>query len=285
MHPFTLAGRSMVSLRVGTCLLAAIMLPAASQAACTAIVLPEVEVGQAGFFLSDLLDRGSCPQLAAAAARVRLGAAPLAGSVRVLEGREVRALLESLPGVSHAEGAAIEVPGRIRVRRAGQRASCAEIQEMMFSKSASPMPDATVSESRCGAGGSILRGTPVEITARRWDAGLASWELRVRCRQPEDCVPFLIRVRSPELPAEIRFSRAQNTDPDKAIETRAGAQMLVHRGQTAALVWDEQGVRVIVPSVSLDGGNAGDTVRARIAGSGRVVRAIVTGAGQLRVAS
>ena len=217
MRRLELAKRVMQALHIGSCFLAlalaSMALPAWSQAACTASVLPDVEVGQAGFFLSDLLGPGTCPQLLTAAAQVRLGAAPLAGSVRVLEGSEVRALLERVPGFSPA-ATAIEVPERIRVRRAGRRASCAEIQDSMFSNPGSLAPDGmrlnptnhgngARRQIECGAAQRILRGTRVEMTGSYWDPALASWEIRARCQDPEDCVPFLIRAASPALPTTI----------------------------------------------------------------------------------
>ncbi len=309
MHRLELAKRVIKTLRIGSCFLAlalaSMALPAWSQAACAASVLPDVEVGKAGFFLSDLLGPGTCPQLLTAAAQVRLGAAPLAGSVRVLEGSEVRALLERVPGALNA-ATAIEVPERIRVRRAGKRASCAEIEDSMFPNPGSLPPDgvrlnptndgnAARREIECGAAQRILRGTRVEMTRSYWDPALASWEIRARCQRPEDCVPFLIRVASPALTTTIFPGRPlaeQNVSPGKAIEPRTddasrnqSSQTLIRCGQTAILLWDAQGIRVVVPSVSLDAGNEGDMVRARIARSGRVVRAIVTGAGRLRAAS
>ncbi len=296
----------MKTLRIAIAFLevAGLALPACSQAGCLVRVQANVEVGKAGFFLSDLLAPGTCPQLLAAAAQVRMGAAPLAGSVRVLEGSEVRARLERVPGGSNA-AAAIEVPQRIRVRRAGKRASCAEIQDSMFSNPGFPPPDRTrlnltnnrnaaLREIECGAAEGILRGTRIEMTRSYWDPALASWEIRARCQDPEDCVPFLIRAASPGLPTTIFPGRPlaeQDVNPRKAIEPRIDAafrnqnsQTLIQRGQTATLLWDQQGIRVVVPSISLDAGNEGDTVRARIARSGRVVRAIVTGAGRLRAA-
>jgi Chaperone for flagella basal body P-ring formation len=285
----------MTWLRVGICLLGGTMLSVHTQAACTARVLPEVQVAHAGLFLSDLFAAGSCSQLTAAAAMVRLGAAPLAGSDRVLEGREVRALLARVLGGGQS-AAAIRIPERVRVRRAVSPASCAEIASSIFSKPNSGAPEDGVLNSahtlnladiECGA--RIPRETPVEAVEGRWDAGLGSWELRVRCRHSEDCVPFLIRVPGPRLPTMVLGSRAlvkpnlgKAAEPQSRISV-SNSPTVIRRGQTASLVWDKDGIRTIVPSVSLDSGNQGETVRARIAPRGRVVRAIVTGAGQLRM--
>ena len=66
-----------------------------SQVSCHAVVLPDVQINAESISLADLLlSESSCPELVTAAARVRLGATPFAGSPRVLEGDRVRALLE-----------------------------------------------------------------------------------------------------------------------------------------------------------------------------------------------
>lgn len=307
MSSIDLAEIVMRSLWIGVCLLTGVALSARSYAACT--VLSEVEVVQAGLFLSDLLAPGVCPELANAASQQRLGAAPQAGSVRVLEGSEVRAQLERIRGTLPA--AAIDVPKRIRVRRSGRRLSCAEIEANLLPTSgvfganairSDPTIAGNAAEPEIACGADMLSGTPIEISASRWDAGLGRWELRGRCRHREDCVPFLIQVRRQESPATMISGRALDAPNassgrakglhQKPAEPRSGAAWnhpgsttLIRRGQSASLVWDQQGIRVIVLSVSLDAGNEGDTVRARIARSGRVVRATVAGPGWLRMAS
>ena len=60
---------------------------------------------------------------------------------------------------------------------------------------------------------------------------------------------------------------------------------LVHPGETVTLLWDQDGIRLLVPAVCLDPGRAGEPVRASIVRSGRTIRAIVESAGTLRAAS
>ena len=59
---------------------------------------------------------------------------------------------------------------------------------------------------------------------------------------------------------------------------------MVRRGQTVKLLWDQYGVRLLVPAICLDSGDEGQRVRARIARGGRIVPAIVVNAGELRTA-
>jgi Chaperone for flagella basal body P-ring formation len=66
------------------------------QVACRASVRSEVQVSHASVSLADLLMPDPCPELLAAAERVRLGSAPLRGSPRVMLGEQVRALLETI---------------------------------------------------------------------------------------------------------------------------------------------------------------------------------------------
>ena len=63
------------------------------------------------------------------------------------------------------------------------------------------------------------------------------------------------------------------------------AKPLVRSGETVTLLWDQDGIRLVIPAVCLDAGGEGQRVRARIATSGRTLPAIVVRAGMLRAAS
>src|SRR5208282_4619815 len=77
--------------------LAAASLRCAAEPACTKVTVEAtVETERAELTLADLLTPGTCAPWREAAARVSLGAAPRAGSVRVLDGRQTRRLLEDL---------------------------------------------------------------------------------------------------------------------------------------------------------------------------------------------
>jgi flagella basal body P-ring formation protein FlgA len=73
--------------------------------------------------------------------------------------------------------------------------------------------------------------------------------------------------------------------PSDGIAATPGAIPLVRRGETVTLLWDENGIRLVVPAICLDPGAEGQKVRARVARGGRLVRAIVVSAGKLRAAS
>jgi hypothetical protein len=256
-----------------------------------------VEVANQELSLADLLEPGSCPALLRAAAGVRLGRAPLVGSVRVIEGEEVRALLRKL--APNGEGGiagldTVRIPERVVVRRAGARSSCLDIGERLFSV----MGSAPVSPLRieCGGVGRIPEGVPLALGKVVWDPASGSWRISARCVQASDCVPFQVRVwghdlhlrSSPVLASLLTSAKPASAISGTSLEPKRHVLAepgLVHPGQRIRLLWDENGIRMALPVICVDAGGVGQQVRARIAPSGRVVRAIVVDAGTLRAAS
>jgi hypothetical protein len=284
---------------------------ALGQADCDATVKAHVAVATGEFSLADLLARNSCPELLRAAAGVRLGRAPLTGSVRVLEADEVRFLFQkvarSIP--NRVRGTvAVHVPERVTVRRAEARASCADIGRQLLgppdarpavlrSGLLSPARPATAPyepELQCGVGDRIPQWSVLERTRRVWNPALNSWDVSLRCVHRQDCVPFLVRVRNRNAPREIALTDRPAT-PDQPTILIASASPfqgglstantpLVRRGETVRLLWDQYGVRLAIPAISLDPGDEGQRVRARIVRGGRIMSAIVVSAGELRTA-
>lgn len=267
------------------------------QQTCDATVKAGVEVAPGKFSLADLLFADACPALLQAAAGVAMGSAPSAGSVRVLSGDEVRRLLEKLPGAAEKTSGeamilSLHVPQRISVRRAGARASCADIGERILA-SRKKFPTTVMD---CGATGRILEAAPLQSTRAVWNPGLGSWEVSTRCVRPRDCVPFLVRVRRPDSNPKLESSVRQGGGPatrldllspfsEKAQPGLAQARPLVRPGETVTLLWEQDGIRLTVPAVCLDAGGAGQRVRARIVGGPRLISAIVVSAGRLRAVS
>jgi hypothetical protein len=271
---------------------AAMVSIAACQQACGPLeVRTNVEVTGNELSFADLLGPRSCPALARAAARVRLGNAPLRGSVRVLEGREIRARFQQLAREIGEGSDLTRVPDRITVRQAGAHASCAEIDEQILAalrakstsgNNAAVQPTAgTIKEADlgCGAEGNIPQGARIELIRTARDRVRGNWEIYARCVRPNDCVPFLVRLSGSA--SEPGSAQSPQTAPNPAPEQPP----LVLPGRRLTLLWDEGGIRLVVPVVALDRAGAGEGVRARVTGSGRVVRAIVVNAGLLRAAS
>jgi hypothetical protein len=250
---------------------------------CQARVLASIEVSGASLSLADLLSPDSCPAIRRAASGIRLGAAPREGSPRVMEGSQVRARLEELfhkelvdrgsSGNSSREPLLAEVPERISIRHSGSRASCTEIESRI-------LPGDFSQEADCGAVERIPRDAAVELAGKSWDPVLGNWNFVARCAHPSDCVPFLVRAKSSSLPPVINGTSRQDV-----AAAALDSKLLLRPGQTTPLLWDEDGIRLTAPAVCLDRGAAGETVRARILQSGRIVHAIVLSTGGLRFQS
>jgi hypothetical protein len=247
--------------------------------------------------LADLLERGSCPQLREAAARVSLGAVPRAGSVRVLDGREVRQLLERLKGgdLSLERIGSTAIPDRIVVTLRGATKSCAEIAG--FVAGAAAAEDMANAPSRwredldCAGARGIPEEAPLELAKSGWSVALERWEFALRCVQPGDCIPFMVWVRASKAAVAVMASLQSGARRAPAsgeffqglAAGANGAQRLVKAGQTATLTWDQAGIRAVLPVTCLDAGGLGQFVRVRLTNTARILRAEVMGEGILRV--
>ena len=267
---------------------------AAAPACATPVVRSELEISGRELSLADLLAPGACPALLLAARQVRLGAAPLVGSARVFEGSQVRALFQKV-GVQRIEGTqpsgslsgspseSWTIPERITVRRAGPRASCADLAgRILRTLPSRPAEGLSARTVDCGAAARIPSDARLELSRPLWNPGVVAWEIAARCERPAVCVPFLVRVR--ENRHNLAAAGSSPTSPGGASQA-ADEPPLVLRGQTATLVWDQDGIRLLVPVLCLDPGSLGRPVRARILPGGRIIRAIVVSAGRLRVVS
>lgn len=278
-------------------------LQTAAQAECPATIRSAIEVPPGKFTLADLLTAGACPALLQAAAAVALGSAPLAGSRRVLEGDQVGALMEAVAAhVGNGPGApiAMQIPARITVRRAGSRAACADIRAELLASwergrglrpsQGEPgigLDEILSGEIDCAAGGRIQREAALQLSGAVWDRALRSWEVSARCVHAGDCVPFLVRSRArDDIPRGTPIFRMKYSVPDDAIGSNVAVTQpaSVKPGQKASLVWEQGGFRVTLRVTCLDRGRVGESVRARVEGGARVLRAEVVGEGSLRVA-
>jgi hypothetical protein len=289
----------------------------AAQAACDVSFQAHVEVAGGEFSLADLLASDACPSFKQPAALVPLGTAPLAGSARVLRGDDVRALftLVQQRAASAAPWKVGRIPERIVIRRKGSQASCREIAARLIAMLGSNQPTETAQlslkparesvsekgapemtfaerkeETDCGAAGRISEKATVEPMRTVWDPALRQWKIWARCGDPSDCVPFLMEASSGDEPSlrgrSLGLSSIANVGAaSTALSRETTGHLLVHTGQAVTLIWDQGGIRAVVPAVSLDGGEPGDGVRARIARGGRIIRAIVVSAGIVRTAA
>jgi hypothetical protein len=279
-----------------------------AQTPCHVEVRTNVELIGLALRLADVLTPDTCPGLLNSAAQIRVGSAPSEGSVRVLAGTDVSHWLQEILDRQNSRDATpvvVHAPERIVVRRAGRRASCADIEHRILSSQrsaildeaeAAPIADPPQPESPgqldCGTIGRISPHASFELGRKLWDPALRRWILFARCKNPRDCVPFIVTLRDPIAardPSVLRppserqgFVPSLTASPSKSKRLNVD---LVRRGQTVILLWVQDGIRITVPASCLEGGGLGETVRARIAPSGRVVRAIVLAGGMLKAVS
>jgi hypothetical protein len=266
-----------------------------------------VEAEPGAVTLADLLGRGACPQLRAAAAQVQLGSVPRVGSVRVLDGGEVRRMLVRLEGgledgsLSLGKIGNTIIPERVVVRRRGAMKSCAEIAGFVArSASGSGAAEEMANldgrwreDLDCAGARGIPEKATLELGKSGWSPGLERWEFALRCARPGDCIPFMVWV--PGSKAAVAAIALAKSAPRRASASGElarrvgdaanganGEPRLVKAGQTASLTWDEAGVRVVLPVTCLDAGGLGQFVRVRLKNAPRTLRAEVVGQGALR---
>jgi hypothetical protein len=272
-------------------------LEAMAEPACTAVTVPStVEAEKEELSLTELL-RGGCQPLREAASHVSLGAVPRAGSVRVFDGRRIRGQLEEVweelagPDLGQQQISSIEIPERIMVRRAGETKSCEEITRFVREAALAQSANAPAWRQQgldCAAARGIPETAPLELAQTAWNAALRRWEFSLRCSHAGDCVPFLVwsgEAKTAESGA--RHHSAVLTESRESFDSLAlspSNSPVIRRGQTATLIWDEVGIRVVVPVTCLDGGAVGQVVRVQLKNGPRILRAEVVGEGMLRAA-
>ncbi len=231
-------------------MLAAVALRCVGESVCSELVVQSrVEAAKGDLNLADLLSPGTCSRFQQAASQVSLGAAPQAGSVRVLDGRQVRQLVDGLEkaglekagleeGESKSRGTTVrmKIPQRIVVERAAETKTCAEIARFVASKAsrhdATNFPRRWQSALNCAGAGAIPGDAPLQLTKTVWNKALQRWEFDLHCTRVADCVPFLVWVRetksslaaaleAPSGGVESR-GRLSNSDPrtDPAADSR-----------------------------------------------------------------
>ena len=275
-------------------MMAAVSLPCRAEQGCAEVAVEaRVEAGPGALTLADLLTLDTCVQLRSEAARVSLGAAPQSGSVRVLDGREIRQQLEVLASAVGSVGktAGMSVPERIVVKRRGEMKSCAEIARFVDGAATAEVMAKVPSRWRedldCAAARGIPEKTPLALAKSTWNERLERWEFALGCARAGECVPFLVWVQEPKtsvtrMAGSLGATPQRWNEPPRLRQVASGAERLVAPGETATLTWDQAGIRVVLPVTCLDAGAMGQFVRVRLKNAARILRAEVMGAGTLR---
>jgi hypothetical protein len=250
--------------------------------ACAGVaVRASVEVADGTFTLADLLEGRVCGGMREAAAQVNLGLAPRAGSARVFDGRQVRVLMDALASdKSDAESITMQIPERVVVRRAGVMKTCGEIAGALASSALWRDGDAVQLRQHldCAAAGGVPEEAELELIRANRNEALERWEFSLRCTKPEACVPFMVWAHEEGLHGE---GAAQRREP--GLGAQPNRKLLVKAGQTATLMWEQGGIRVILPVTCLEAGELGQVVRVRLKNVTRTLRAEVMSDGTLQV--
>lgn len=128
----------------------------------------------------------------------------------------------------------------------------------------------------------LKASTHFAFTKIFYDRVLHSWEFQVRCARTTDCVPFLVRWPQPARDS-AQSSSVALLKPPAEIHSQAGPHFLLRAGETVTLLWDQEGIRVVLPVICLEKGNVGDSIRVRIQSGTRVLRAVIVNQSLLRV--
>src|SRR5579862_6010827 len=261
----------------------------AAEDRCRELLFRErVDVAGGGLTLEDLLAE-TCPRLRAMAGHVSLGQAPRLGSVRALAGEEIRARVAALVRRDELpEGLVVDVPRRILVERRASVKSCAEVARSIVRRPSDPLPGGIADGDFGCATAGVPRAASLEVTKTAWDPLLERWQFALRCRNTEDCLPFLVWASSSRLSSDafgtVSAAKVRSTGWVSGAVAPKGRD-LIKPGQRALLRWEQAGIRVVLPVICLKGGAAGEQVRVRLESSGEIMRAEILGDGTLWVTS
>ncbi len=262
---------------------------AALPACAEVTVRASVEVADGSFSLADLLAGTSCREIREAAAQVSMGVAPRAGSVRMFQSDQVRALIEAMessksgdPEPAAKRPVAMQIPPRVVVRRAGAMKTCGEIAKSLASSAPWREADGDAVQLRqrldCAAASAVPEDAELELIRANRNPALQRREFSLRCVQPKACVPFMVWEYG-ESSRTVGFGLGVAN----ARAALKGKLVLVKPGQTATLIWEQGGIRAVLPAICLEAGELGQVVRVRLKNVARTLRAEVMSDGTLQV--
>ena len=229
-----------------------------------------IELPNGQFFLADLLPVGTCPSLVHAAAQVRLGDVPAQGIPRILDGSEVRQRLQGILAnrLSGCGTVVLEIPERVVISHRGIQLSCSEFASRLLPDAERKVAGHAV---QCGLDG-VRQEASLELLRKRWDPALQRWNFLARCVAPKDCVPFLMWQPNPDLQPSI--------SPVPVFRKGSEGVPVVHAGEKTNVIWNQDGIRLVLPGISLAPARAGQVIRVQLR-AGRIVSATVAGPGTL----
>ena len=270
-------------------------------------LLGEVEVEADSIFLSDLLPAQVPPELRRPAQSILIGTSPQPGSTRVLEGAKVADMLGA--DISREIG----VPNEIVVHRVGRRLTREEVVAVIrtaLGRNGFPGADLQPDDLRIFPSVMVSSAdAPLEV--RRVDFDDVLNEARFLMAQ-RGSLPFLVTahlrdrvpaetgslksgsgastasVDSPESPnARLedllgRHALRQAAQGTSLRDAQVGSATLVEPGKSATLHLSSSGaMQMLLDVMPLERGTLNQTVRVKLPGTGKILRAQVTGARRL----
>jgi hypothetical protein len=218
--------------------------------AATVALRGSVSVQPIRLRLSDLLPASADQQLKQAASIVDLGQAPAPGSFRVFTSDELRRKGASKLGVQipdkvvvRADGFPVEIDA-VRRALAGYKPLPAEFTVPEIS-----IPEEVVTRTK----NAVLRVVRVEPGS---DAHTAM--AFVRCETRKDCGTFVVRLQFSD---PVHWTGIESRPVVKTFLRAPIQNSLVRPGRRAALVLDEDGLRITVPVFPLRRAAMGESVR------------------------
>lgn len=235
-----------------------------------------VEINGETILLSDLLPREAREDLRSEAKRIRLGASPQPGSIRVLQREEVlhRLLAQGWPLSS------VQVPKEITIARPAHEIDSAVLRASVsqYLKNrgwgTSEIPEGQWLQSTVRISGT--GSEELDVVAMEWDAVRRMWRFQVRCSDHGQCGRFVVWAALPHKPSMVRETQGQT------FPTKTGEASLTRPGERAILVLEKDGMRISMPVVCLERGVRQQQIRVRDLENRRTFLAEVTGERQLR---
>jgi hypothetical protein len=288
-----------VVLALGFCLLVSIAAP--SSRASDVTLRQEVDVRGNSIYLSDLLPVQAPDGLRASFQGILVGVAPQPGSSRILDRSKIEGLLGTAAGN-------IEIPQSIVVRRTGRKISRDEVVPVIraalrrsglpddlqpddlrvfpevFASSDTPALevrrvdfDETLNQAKflMAERGSL----PFLVTAQFHTGNL----VQAAVAEPVSAASKGEASRTPESAPVVTSTAAmlRLASGSPAGSQQFGGQTLVEAGKTATLFLNSGTMRMLLDVTALEKGSLNQTVRVKLPGTNKILRAQVTGAHRL----
>lgn len=243
-------------------------------------LLSSAEVSGDAVLLSNVLPSDAPPDLQRRAEGIRLGTAPQDGATRTISREAIAAILERslLPGSSFL------IPEYITIRRTGRVVTRQEvfraIQAAMGSTSPQGRSELRLEDIRLGPAVRISVAEPqLRVTQVLLDHRTGCVWFRLKAAASPEVLPFYVALRSPSFfgkgPLVSRAVSANATLPHPAPDSTL--PILVEPGSPARLCVRSPDSKMVLTVNPMQRGRLGETIRVRLPGTAKILKARVAG--------